>query len=80
MTVVGTQGKGNWGGLRGDDEGSYEILAKAKKKFHCTNISVHCARLTTRNFTMLRTTERRLYDITCIKTFFELLNTRILQN
>jgi hypothetical protein len=32
MTVVGTQGKGNWGGLWGavgDDEGSYEILAKA---------------------------------------------------
>jgi hypothetical protein len=34
MTVVGTQGKGNWGGMRGvaggggDDEGSYEILAK----------------------------------------------------
>jgi len=38
VTVVGTQGKGNWGGVRGvgcgggwggDDEGSYEILAKA---------------------------------------------------
>ena len=32
MTVVGTQGKGNCGGMRrgagGDDEGSYEILAK----------------------------------------------------